>query len=288
MQRHLFLAVSEQKAALNGVYFVGHFFTQKQAQRLTLFYTLPKPPAVWEDDRSTDAQHRSEAQAKKNEERGRQAIANAEQELVRLGYRQDQIDSKLQKRKFTKLIDIIQEGEQGCYDAVLLGRRGRSWLEEAMDESVSKGILKAKVGFPIWVCRKENLDRKQVLVCVDGSDAAYRMADHVGFILAPEKEKEITLLVVGRKSATAAGPAQDILAKSREKLVQNGIPEQMIAERIVDSSNAGKSICDQARRGQYAVVAVGRRGTGRTGFLMGSVSRKVFKVLEESTLWICY
>ena len=288
MQRHLLLAVSEQTAALNGVYFVGHFFTQKREIRLTLFYTVPTPPAVWEGDWSEDALRQSQAQAKKDEERGRQAIANAKRELVRLGYHPDQIDSKLQKRRFTKVFDIIQEGEQGRYDAVLLGRRARSWLEEAMDESVSKGIFKMEVGFPIWACRKANLDRKQVLVCVDGSDAAYRMVDHVGFMLAPEKEKEITLLVAGRKGTTAAGPVEDILAKSREKLVQNGIPEQMIAEQVVDSANAGKSICDQARRGRYAVVAVGRRGTGQTGFLMGSVSTKVFKDLEESTLWICY
>ena len=288
MQRHLLLTVSEQTSVLHGIYFMGRFFTQKQAIRLTLFYTTPKPPAVWEDERSTEALHQSEQVAKKDEERGRQAIEQAKQELVRLGYRPGQIDTKLQKRTFTKVMDIIREGEKGQYDAVLLGRRGRSWLEEAMDESVTKGMLKTKVGFPIWVCRKAGLQSKQVLVCVDGSEAAYRVVDHAGFMLAPEKEAQITLLVVGRKGATGAGAVDHILAKSRDKLVQNGIPDQMIAEKIVDSANAAKSICDVARRGQYAVVAVGRRGTGQTRFLMGSVSTKVFKDLEESTLWICY
>ena len=291
MERHLLITVSEQQSALYGIRFVGHFFLDKMDMKLTLFYTAPRPPAVWEGERTIDSLTITEQKYEEIEAKGEVSLAEAKKELVKQGFDPDMINTKLQFRNISKVIDIIQEGAKGLYDALVLGRRGLSWLEEAFDESVSKGILHVKVNFPIWVCRRPDLKRKDVLVCVDGSDASYRAVDHVGFILGNKKSHRITLFTVKKKGEIGTQSAESIMEKSREKLLKNKIREEMVKNKIVEDGNVAKAINREADQGQYAAVAVGRIGTGQ-GFLkkifMGSVSDTLFRELERSSLWICH
>ena len=291
MERHLLITVSEQLSAFYGVKFVGHFFSNKTEMKLTLFYIAPRPAAVWEGERTLDSLSLTEQKYEEIEAKGEESLAEAKKELVKLGFHSSKIKTKLQFRSISKVLDIIQEGTKGLYDALVLGRRGLSWLEEAFDESVSKGILDEKVNFPIWVCRKPDLQRKDVLVCVDGSDAAYRAVDHVGFILAKEISHRITLFTVKKKGETSNEDVESILAKSREHLMNNEIPEEMIKTKVVEGGNIAKAITKEVNEGQYAAVAVGRTGTGQGFFekiFMGSVSDTLFKELEKTALWISH
>jgi hypothetical protein len=68
---------------------------------------------------------------------------------------------------------------------------------------------------PLWICPESDLQRKNVLVCVDGSDNAYRAVDHVGFILAGENQHGITLLHVNNNTSRESA---EIFAKSEEIL----------------------------------------------------------------------
>ncbi|MCJ7687192.1 MAG: universal stress protein, partial [Desulfobacteraceae bacterium] len=196
MEKHLLVTVSEQQSALHGVRFVGHFFSNKKEIKLTLFYTAPRPAAVWGEEQTHESVSQSEQQAKQYEAKGRKALEEAKKVLIKLGFKQEQIGTKFQVRQRAKVNEIIQEGEKGFYDAVVLGRRGLSWLEEALDDSVSKGLLEKRCNFPVWICRRPDLETKNVLLCLDGSETSYRMADHVGFILGEEKSQEVTLFTV--------------------------------------------------------------------------------------------
>ena len=291
MERHLLVTVSEQIKILYGVRFAGHFFSHKRGLKATLLYIVPKPAAVWEGERTHDSMRQFEQQAKQYEDRGRRALETANRELQKLGFKKEQVNSKLQIRQFSKVMDIIQEGERGLYDAVVLGPRGLSWLERAFDESVSKALLGKKVKFPIWLCHKPDLERKNVLLCVDGSEPASRMVDHVGFMLAPESQHGVSLFLV-RKKGEAFKKGEDVIVSSSiETLTSNGYPEDMIKTKLVDASDVAKAILKEAEQGRFAVVAVGRTGTGQglmKKLFMGSVSDTLFHQLESAALWICH
>ena len=214
----------------------------------------------------------------------------AKQELLRLSFKDELIDMKLRSCMITKADDIIKEGAHGLYDAVVLGRRGLSWIEEAIDGSVSKDILARKFNFPFWFCHQSAPERKNVLVCVDGSDAAYRMVDHVGFMMGQEKKHEITLLVVSKNISTSGEKIKNIFAKSKEHLLNNSFPNEMVTTKTIENGNIAKAIMEEAQQKKYAAVAMGRTGGGQ-GLLgklfIGSVSNKVFREIEETSLWIC-
>jgi len=291
MDKHLLVTVSEQQSTLYGVRFAGNLFSNREGVKFTLFYTVPRGPQVWTGERDYESVNEAEIQAKKNENRGRKALRTARQELMKMGFEEEQIKTKLQHRRFSKAIDIIQEGAEGLYDAVVLGRRGLSRLEEAFDESVSKKVLEEKSNFPIWICRRPDLERKGVLVCIDGSDASERILDHVGFILAGEKEQEVTLLSVNNSRQRSKKDTEAILLTAGDALVKNGFPSEMIKTKVVEDSNVARAILSEAATGRFSAVASGRTGAGQ-GLLgkifMGSVSTRLFRELEGSALWLCY
>jgi nucleotide-binding universal stress UspA family protein len=283
MERHLLITVSEKHDNLFGVRFVGGFFTQKENMEITLLYLTPKPPGRFEADRET------ELQSKKSEATGRKALNEVKEELLYLGFEEEQIFIRLSARRLSKVSEIIHEGSEGKYDAVVLGRRGLSWLEQAFDESVTRTLLEQQWDFPIWLCRRPDPERKDVLACVDGSHASRRMLDHVGFVLGSAREQNVTLLAVSRKGKVGDRPVEDVLNEGREILVVDGISPEQIRFKVIQEANPGKAIIREAGAERFAAVAVGRTGTGM-GLLkkvfVGSVSRALFRELEGASLWL--
>ncbi len=283
MERHLLVTVSEKHDNLYGVRFLGDFFSQKEGIKITLLYLTPKLPGRFEADMET------ELRAKKSEAVGRKALHAAKSELLKVGFDENLILTRLRTRRLSKVNEIIQEGSEGKYDAVVLGRRGLSRLEMPFNESVTGELFKQEWGFPLWICRKPDSGRKHVLACVDGSDASDRMVDHVGFILGRAVHQEVTLLTVSAKGAVGDNDADEILFKSKEALMEEGISGDRIHFQVIPEADAGKAIIREATVKRFASVAVGRSGRVM-GFLkkvfVGSVSRTLFQELEGAALWL--
>ena len=283
MEKHLLVTVSEKDDSLFGVRFVGTFFAHKEGMKITLLYLTPRPPGVFEADRE------AELQTRKSEATGRKALEEAKGEVLKLGFMEDQVTVKLRARRLSKVIEIIQEGSIGKYDAVVLGRRGLSWLEQVFDESVTRDLFEQRWDFPLWLCRKPDPERKNVLACVDGSEASRRMLDHVGFILGQSKNQDVTILTVSRKGKVGDKPAEDVVAKGRSLLIAGGISTDRIQIKVISETSAGKTIINEANAERFAAVAVGRTGTGIGLFkkvFLGSVSRTLFQDLEGAALWL--
>lgn len=286
MGKHFMITVSEDKSCLFAVRFAGSFFSDKQSIKATLFNTAPKPPALWGSERSLEADIKQQDQLKQIYSKIRSALENAKTLCTELGFPPDNINTKLQSRFFSKVTDIIQEGEKGQYDAVILGQRGLSMLEKVFDESVSEELFQQPFAFPLWLCRSADPARQNVLLYVDGSETSYRMADHVGFVLNGEKKHKVTILIMDKKEN-----AIRILAKTIEQLLYNDFPEELIDAQIVENGNLAKLIMEEAKNKKYAAVALGRSG-GESNPLKrifkGEVCYTLFKELEGAALWVCY
>ena len=283
MERHLLVTVSEKHDNLFGVRFLGSFFEEKKGMKVTLLYLTPRPPGRFEKDMDT------EQRIKKSEAKGNKALRNAKSELLKTGFDEEQIKTKLRPARIGKVNEIIQEGSEGKYDAVVLGRRGLSRLEETFDESVSSTLFDQEWGFPLWICRNPDTKRKDVLACVDGSDASHRMLDHVGFILGQAIHQNVTLLTISKKGTVGDKDADEVLHDSKKALMEHHIAAERIDYQVIPETNAGKAILKEASTRHFAAVAVGRTGKAM-GFLkkvfVGSVSRTLFQELEGASLWL--
>ncbi len=267
MQKHLLLTVSDDPSALFGVRFVNSFFQNKEEVKFTVLYIVPsgeKIPAGGVD--TCDL-----------------ALEKSMHSLINAGFMQEHIFCKIRKRMLSAASDIISEGNKGLYDAIVLGRRGISRLEELINDSVSIRVLEEKRKSPIWICRHIDPDRKNVLVCVDGSQESLRVVDHVGFILAAEEQHNVTLLHVAQEPTDT----EMIFRQSMEVLEENGISPSRVGSKVVESSNVAGTIESEAQAGRFSAVAVGYTGKGKRGvFSIGSVSTRLCYEMSGSALWI--
>jgi len=286
MEKHLLLTVSENASALHGVRFVAYFFDNLKDMKVTLYFTAITPERPLHDT----AEHKlSGQQTRARQERGEQALQHAKEVLYRHGFKDDHLAVKFNFGSQSKASDIIFEAERGLYDAVVLGRRGVSWLEEAMGESVSRQLLEDTLAFPLWICRQSQQNRRNVLLCVDGSASSLRMADHVGFMLANQRGHEITMFTVEKEEQDR--PYEAIFDDCKDILRENGVDDSRVHAKVSSKSNVAATILEEAERGGYAVVAMGRTGAGGgllQRFFMGSASSTLFKQLTGAVLWVCH
>lgn len=287
MNKHLLVTISDDHSALRGLRFVCGFFKEKRDMRLTLFYTAPQPPAVWGEEANYESLRQNEANVEAIIKTGRCALAAAKAVFIDGGFAPEQVDDKIIPRNFSRIGDIIKEGETGLYDAVVFGRRALLSLQNFLDKSLSEQMLRAKFNFPLWLCREVDYDRRGVLLCVDDSEAFRRMADHVGFILRGETRHEVTLLRVLKKSESVTPDA--LFHDAISLLEENGFPTRLVNMRIDVDDDVPGAILREAARGRYAVVAVGRTGAKKgplARLFATSVTLALFKQLKGAVLWV--
>lgn len=287
MEKHLLLTVSDQKSSLHGARFLADFFVNKDVVKLTLFYTIPRPAGIPIDDEAPDAIDESDDMVHKAAAKGREVLEEARNDVLKLGFPEKSVLLRMHMRRFSRVKDILFEGERGLYDAIVLGKRGLNWFEEAFDGSVSKELISSGHNCPIWVCRRPAEARKGVLLCIDGSAASYRAAEHTGLILGKEQPHQVKLFVV--KSANLQAPPDEIIARGREILAKCLVPNVRVIASAVDAFNPAKAIMREAEKGAYAAVAVARADKERTlmdKLFMGSVTKALFREIKRAALWV--
>lgn len=285
MDRHFLVTVSEHKSAIHGIRFAGHFFADKSSIKSTFFYSSPKAPEAWKGENHADALNMKLGQQRKSADTASQVLESAVSESVKLGFPKENLFQKAQDRVFTKVADIINEGEKGSYDAVVLGRRGMGMLEEAFDESVSKSLFDEKLSFPLWLCRSSDPNRLHVLFHADGSQTSFTMADHVGFMLCAENRHRVDILpteAVSRDPEAQAG-YMDIFKN-------HGLEGERISWLSPPKGNLAGFILEAVDREAYAAVALGRSNPNQsmlTRLFKGPVCSRLFKDLSNAALWVC-
>ena len=280
MRKHLLVTVSEASSYLDGPRFLTAFFRDKSEIKLTLVHVAPSKGG--EPGFTERAPTMKECQLLENE-----ALRNAGRLLEDSGFARSQTLCQYRMKAMTTAKDILREAERGKYDAVVLGRRGTTRLEEALGSSVSMQMLEHERSVPIWICRRIESSRKGVLLCLDGSKPSQRMADHVGFMLQDKENHPVTLFHVQTRKADSA---EEMFSQARDVLLRNGIEASRISEKVVPGRNVAKGIQKEAQEGGYAVVAVGYSGAGHKGLRaqlsIGSVSKRLSYDLQGHGLCI--
>lgn len=290
MEKHLLLTVSCNPDSFYALRYAGRLFSNPGDVRFTLLYIAPTPPApdITASD-VADEVRRHHGDMRRVHEQCVGALKQARYLLLDQGYKPGQVRTKMEFSRFGPVLDIIQEAEEGLYDAVVLGRRGLTWLEERMDESISKGMIMGDVTTPIWICRQPEWGRKNVLICMDGSKEALRVTDHVGFLLEGQ-DHEVTLYYVKRPGDDDSR-IRAWMARAREVLQENGFPDSRVHVKVEQARDVIQAVVAQAEQGGYAAVATGRTEAERGGFFnkvfMGSVSMNLLYRLKGAALWVC-
>ncbi|MEJ5300059.1 MAG: universal stress protein [Thermodesulforhabdaceae bacterium] len=268
LNRHLLVTISNEPSCFYGVRFVVSFFSVKKNINVTLFYvgSSSKEP--------NDVNRREATEAQKM----------ALDLLTMSGFPEKNITMKIAEKRFGIVQDIVREGHEGLYDAVVLGRRGYLAFEGLLGTSTSREILEARIDFPVWVCKSITLPHRHIIVATDGSEASLRIADHVGFMIKDE-DHTVTVCHVGSPSEQS----ERIIEEAVEAILANGVEKERITTEIIQGKKPAEALLQKMKESNAIAMAIGRskakEGTLR-GWLMGSCSSKILSDFEAGALWI--
>jgi nucleotide-binding universal stress UspA family protein len=171
--------------------------------------------------------------------------------------------------------------------------------------STTASLVEHSNVIPVWVVDGEVTSMK-IILAVDGSEPSLRAVDHLSFMVGGNDQIKVTLFHVtptlrdycvidfsegesDMEHVIARGAKQCIdhfYAQAQRKFKEAGLQEKQIELKTVKRTlDVGKAISDEARKGNYGTVVIGRRGTNKA-FFMGGVSRYVLDRTSGRAVWV--
>ncbi|MGD8411606.1 MAG: universal stress protein, partial [Desulfobacterales bacterium] len=274
----------------------------------TLFHVQPMISQYLVDEAKNDLAAEAELKRiiNKNTEAGESLLQKYKDEMIRLGVAEQDIDSITLPRSLGLAKDILKYSSSDIYDAIIIGRRGLSGLQEAIMGSVSANVVEHSKSTPVWLIGGEVVSQK-VMFAVDGSENSLKALDHLAFMMGDNPDARILFFHVQPKLSdycpidfelTDTDQLEDMIVKgdkkcidqffahAHKKLKNAGFDENQIEVKVSDTLlNPGKAIIEEAKNGDYGTIVIGRRGINKS-FFTGSVSRYVINQMSDNALWI--
>jgi nucleotide-binding universal stress UspA family protein len=308
MQKKILVAVDDSLHSRQAVDYAVRMKALISGLGFTLLHIQPPVSQFLVDEakRSSQAQAELNRAAARNAEAARGLMAKYKDLMVRAGVPEAEIDLLTLPRHMGLAKDILDQAEGGLFDAVLLGRRGISSVQQMFLGSVSAHLIENSAVIPVWLVDGA-VSSKQVLAAVDGSESALRAVDHLAFMLSGNPEVRIRFFHVaprlkdfcevnfaqkpaeGLEALIAQGDKRcmdDFFSAALAKLQSAGFQEKQIETQTKATLvSVGETILSVAREGGFGTLVMGRRGMNKS-FFGGKVSYYVSQKLSDAALWL--
>jgi len=307
--KKILVAVDLSTHSVNAVKYVANQCAPKDLRVNVMFVMPTAPETFWDlekDDFFRERMKGKYAQWKREtKKKGQAFLDDAKNILVKAKFSENKVGLILRERKVGIARDILKECTLG-YDAVVVGRRGLSKLEDMFLGSISTKIVQGVKDLPVWVVGGEIASRK-MLIAVDSSKSSRKAVDYVGKFAA-DTRVELTLFHAMR--SVSLGFVDDLALRDedterqlleevdrdiprmfrsyKDLLVRAGVDEDRISTKsILHSTSRAGDILREAKERKYGTIVMGRRGLSKVReFLMGRVTNKVLSRAEGFAVWI--
>jgi len=308
MEKHILIAIDQSRPSIDVVNYASQLNTAISPITFTLLHVQPAISTYLTDEvqRKPSARRAVEKIAAENEKKSTALLEEAAQRLTSKGVDEAKIHSMTLPRVKGVADDILAYASAKMVDAILVGRRGTSYLKQWLVGSVTANLVEHSQVIPIWVVDGK-ITSSDILLAADGSQSALRALDHLSFMLSAQSQNAIKLVHIRpllqdyceiKLDEDDAKAAQSILwdddqhcmddfhNQATAVLKKNGLESsRMELETIEGSLSITRAIIGHARDHGFGTIVTGRRGRGQSSFI-GSVSRGMFQRFENMALWI--
>lgn len=247
-----------------------------------------------------------EASHNKKEVTAKRYLHKAREKLLSAGIDEERIHTSVAISGYNIAATIQQHVTKELPDALLLGRRGFKGITEMLMGSVSAELFRKCHSTPLWIIDGE-VQQKDFFVPVDGSVNSLMAVDHLAHILTNRKDVRICLFhctaLFGKKVTCEPKlfnkhwdkewcdkylSGTDCLFQGpRQIFLEAGIPDTKI-EILPEKTDLEEAhgIIKQAKLQNCGTIVMGRRSAGMTKGLLGGVSDRTIKHVENLALWV--
>jgi nucleotide-binding universal stress UspA family protein len=308
MEKHILIAIDNSRPSIDVVNYASQLNTAIPPITFTLLHVQPAISTYLTEDaqRKPSARRALEKIAAENEKKSEELLKEAAQRLISKGVRESAIHQMTLPRGKGVADDLLSYASTKMVGAILVGRRGTSYLKQWFVGSVTANLVEHSKVIPIWVVDGQ-VQSNDILLSVDGSQSALRALDHLSFMLSGQPDSAIQLIHVrpilqdyceikldedNTKAAQSIiwdddqNCMDDFHSQAITVLKKNGFDiSKMKLETLEGNLSVTRAIIGYARENDFGTIVMGRRGKGQSSFF-GSVSRGLFQRVENMSLWI--
>ena len=308
MQKEIMIAVDDSRHSKVAVRYAVGIYQALKDVKLTVMHVQPTISQYLLDEVKSKPQAYAELEKinRKNAETAKHLLENYKNQMVAAGAAEEDLQLKTRPRMLGVAKDILEAGKAGHFDALILGRRGLSGLQDMLVGSVSANIVNNSKDTPVWLVDEEGASQ-DIMVAVDGSENAFKAVDHLAFIIGGNTDLKISFFHVtprlqdfcpvdfeesdsdALEEIIRQGDRQCIdqfFSHAQKRLNEAGIQQNQISFKTSEGVfRVGKAVLDEYRRGNFGSLVVGRRGMNRK-FFTGSVSRYLVNQFSAGALWV--
>ena len=308
MDKKILLAVDDSLQSKDAVKYAVAISSAVKDLHYVLFHVQPMISHYLIDEARTSLQASAELDKvnKKNDASARKILEQYQNNMVRMGIDEDRTEIVTRPRTLGLAKDIIDFGHVGRYDAIVVGRRRMTRLQEVFMGSVSSTLLEHSQFIPVWLVDGE-VSPDRLMVAVDGSESSLRAVDHISFMLMGNPKVEVTFLHVMSNAREfyeesldeePSAELEDLVTSGDKKRIDQfystavkkfkdaGLSESQIDIQTVEGRRrSGKVIIEIAEKDNFGTVVIGRRGINKA-FFTGSVSHYVINKASACALWV--
>jgi nucleotide-binding universal stress UspA family protein len=310
--KNILLPVDDSIYSTQALQYVVTMSPDLQDIHYSLFYVQP----ILSDYILEEAEHDPVAMKKLERLNERNAaladtiLKRHKERLVQSKVPEENIKLLTMRRELGASKDIIQQAYDLSADAIVMGRRGLSKIQEAFIGSTTKAVVDNSSDIPVWVIDSEITSRK-ILLAVDGSTNSIRALDYLLDFVHPDSAFDLTLYHVQPSlrdcceiDFTASQSPEDleavagIIEKADRHCIDNfmGLARRKFEEKKIHGDriktktqqtklSIGGAIVDEFNNNGYGTLIVGKRGIDKK-FFMGSVSNYLISQMERGALWV--
>ena len=308
MEKKIMIAVDDSRHSKNAVRYAAGIHEVLKDMSLTLMHVQPTISQYLLDEakKSPKAYAELEKVNLKNTETANRLLKEYKEQMMALGIAESDIQLKTQPRMLGVAKDILEFSMAGHFDAIIMGRRGLSGLQDVFLGSVSANVVNHTSNTPIWLVDEKGTS-KDILVAVDGSENSLKAVDHLALMTAKNTDVKISFFHVTPKlkdfcpvdfEETQTEALEEIIRKgdkecidqffshAKKRLNEAGIQESQINFKVSEGLfRVGKAVLDEFQQGNFGTLVVGRRGMNKK-FFTGSVSGYLMNGFSEGALWV--
>ena len=197
MKKEILIALDDSIHSRQAVHYAASMSSMVGDLSYTLFHIQPviSQYIIEEAEKDAVANAKLSALVKSNNKNARTLLDKFKSQMKDAGIDPGCIKIQTMPRMSGLAKDILDYAVAGQYDAIVVGRRGVSKVQEMLMGSVTGKLLEHSKVIPVWVI-DDKVGASDIVVAVDGSESSLRAVDHVGFMLKDNTDATITLLHV--------------------------------------------------------------------------------------------
>ncbi|MFC1822856.1 universal stress protein [Thermodesulfobacteriota bacterium] len=305
-EKKVLLAVDGSRQSLNTVDYASRLLPSDRTE-VVLFNVLSRVPEFFDDLGKLPKHGRTIEKGWETaiSDSINQFMSDAARIFMGRGFPQEALTIKVESKKEGVARDIISESYRG-YDVVLMGRNGFNMQQEPILGSIA-GKLIEKISHESLCVVGANPETQSILLALDASERSMLAVEFVGEMLSGS-DVQLTLFHAIRGPSTfqqrfrkifnltfedewietGLYEMKPLLREYKNRLVRAGFDPRCITTKInTKVSNRSVAIVEEAVKGGYGTIVVGRRGLSAVeAFFMGRVGRKVLQLAKEQAVWV--